>query len=186
MTTPCRFDWGYDREYAADGDSRYAAYLNQHSDDLGWAEDIADFTAVAWRIATGPIMVPPLVHHHPRITSATVYRSNWNGRLTGDVSLIVPAPSILATVRTPDHQWRTGRPTSYSGDYEALGDQDIAERPYLLAEARILWQLPTLDLPQHATVPANARFRVAVACLEAVVPAMNDHIQPLIAALENS
>jgi hypothetical protein len=55
-----------------------------------------------WEVATGPILVPPLVCSHPRILGARVERSGWNGEVIADVTLVSDRPQVLAHAKTAD------------------------------------------------------------------------------------
>jgi hypothetical protein len=39
-----------------------------------------EFARIAWRIATGPILAPPLVRSHPRVMDMGLQRSDWKAR----------------------------------------------------------------------------------------------------------
>ena len=75
----------------------------------------------AWRRATGPVMSPGYVRHHPRVLAARVERSGWDGGLVAGVTLVSPWPAQLQTalvraVRLGDRDvcWQDW-PTEYLG-----------------------------------------------------------------------
>ncbi|MFF7459342.1 hypothetical protein [Kitasatospora sp. NPDC008115] len=71
-----------DREQASDGYSRYGAYIAQHADDFqddGEPLRPVDFAAVAWAVATHPVMSPGYVDVRPDIQPLTVHR-DYDGR----------------------------------------------------------------------------------------------------------
>lgn len=187
---PFWIDWDYDRENASNGRSRYAHYLDaaRSFDEIYAGDPSVEFAAIAWRVANGPIMAPGLVRYHPRVITAEALRSDWNGRLVGSVRLVAPAPGQLAGVRTPDGSWyRDLRLDSWAGRYEGVGGQDLEYASFLTTEVQVLWQIPDSVLPRIAEVPpaGEARYRHAVACVEAIVAAFNRQIGPIIEAVES-
>jgi hypothetical protein len=186
-TDPFWIDHDYDRDYASNGRSRYAHYLNDAAGAFEeiWADDPAvEFAAVAWRVANGPIMSPGLVRHHPRIVETSALRSDWNGRLLGSVRLVAPCPRQLAGLRTPDGAWyRDLSLDSWSGRYEGVGGRELERAAYLTTEVQVLWQFPEGTLPRIAAVPpaGDQRYRLAVACVEALVAGFNRQIAPIVA-----
>ena len=104
-TRPFWFDWDYDADRADTGTrSRYGNYLYQRTksfEDI-WTDDKSiEFAATAWRIATSPILVPPLICGHPRVISVSLQRSEWDGEMIADVRLISPRPQPLIHTRPP-------------------------------------------------------------------------------------
>lgn len=191
MTTdPFWLDLDYDREYASNGRSRYARYLDDAAGPFAeiWADDpTVEFAAVAWRVANGPIMSPGLVRHHPRVISAEALRSDWNGQMVGSVRLVAPPPRQLADVRPADGGWyRDLSLDSWAGRYEGVGGRELEQSAYLTTEVQVLWQFFRV-LPPIAVVPpaGEERFRLAVACVEAIVGEFNRQVGPLIEAVES-
>jgi hypothetical protein len=193
MTAAFWFDWKYDENHADTGTgSRYGNYLyGRKASFREVAGDFYDdptvpFACLAWRIATGPIMAPPLVCSHQRIHAATVERSNWNGEATADVELVAPRPDALVGARPADGSYFADWPRSYSGHYEGIGEEDLTRKVYLLTQVRLLVQLPPGILPKIGEVPTAgpALFEQAVACLNALVGALNRELQPILDRLE--
>ncbi|MEU0521959.1 hypothetical protein [Streptosporangium sp. NPDC006007] len=68
--TAYRIDHDTDSDRASDGISRYSAYVRQNAGKFSWAfeeRDAVEFAAVAFEIASSPIMSPGYVLDHPRI-----------------------------------------------------------------------------------------------------------------------
>jgi hypothetical protein len=186
---PFWFDWDYDREYASGGNSRYAIYLRDRDQAFRefWTDDpTVEFAALAWRIATGPILVPPLVRFHPRILGAHLSRSGWNGEMVADVELVAPRPQPLTNAKTAGGGWYRDNEIGSWGRYEGVGEQDLTRHAYLTTTVQMLWQLPAGTLPTVAVVPdaGDALFRTAVECLEVLVGVLNREVGPVIDVLE--
>jgi hypothetical protein len=185
---PFWLDWEYDRNYASSGTSRYGNYLRERPESFAeiWYDDPSvEFASIAWRIATGPIMAPPLVRSHPRVVDVALGRSNWNGELIADVRLVSPRPKQLATARTANGDWWRDQHLNSWDEYDGIGEQELSHGAYLLTEVRLLWQLPAGTLPVVKEVPAGqgARFRQAVECLEVLVEVLNREVRPVIEAV---
>jgi hypothetical protein len=192
-TAPFWLDWAYDRRNADVGTrSRYGNYLG---DRIGWFERIdyddptTAFASTAWRIATGPIMAPPLVHCHERILGTTVQRNGWDGGMAVAVRLATPLPAALGDARPASGcRYRGyGGDGFFRGDFEGPSEEDLTKAAYLLAETQILWQLPTGTLPTISEVPASLPeiFELSAACLEAIVAGLNREVGPLLERLES-
>ena len=110
-----------DRDLASDGISRFGAYVRQSSalaecwdgtwEDPGTRQ--ARFAAAAWSTATGPVMAPGYVRHHPRVLTGKVACNAWDGTLNGLVRLVTPWPQPLAQSRAwhPADSWWEDWPT---------------------------------------------------------------------------
>lgn len=189
-TAPFWFDWDYDRSHADTGTrSRYGNYLYQRESEFReiWADDpTVDFAALAWRIATGPILVPPLVCSHRRVMGASVQRSNWDGEMVADVTVVSSRPQSLANAKTADGNYYRDYRIGAWDEYEGIDEQDLTRNSYLLTNVRLLWQLPAGTLSTIKEVPASSDelFRRAVECLEVLVSALNREVAPVIAQLE--
>lgn len=197
-TTPFWLDWDYDRRNADTGtSSRYGNYLRQ---DARWftlidyEEPASAFAAAAWRIATGPVMSPPLVRCHERILGTSVQRNDWDGGMIAAVTLASHCPVVLANAKPTAGGWYRGygrHDVFLRGDFEGPSEEDLAKgHPYLLHSSQVVWQLPPDALPPIHEVPtAPAEFyrlaRLAVACVEALVNGLNDEVGPLLERLES-
>lgn len=203
-------DRGYDREAASDGVSRYADYVGSRLywfRDAGcWEQDDSAprFAAEAWRIATGPVMVPGYVRCHPKVLNAEVERSEWDGSLLASVDLIAPWPQALQRSR----EWRDGKwwrdwPSETLGGDESYrwpSGQDLAASPYLLASASLRFAVPAGQLPRpparpaftelHGPQPTRDDLRVlaetAQRSVEVLAAELNRVIIPVLAALDLS
>lgn len=189
---PFWLDWKYDRANADTGTgSRYGNYLAQLTrlfDEIWYDDPSVEFAAVAWRVATGPIMSPPLVRRHPRISGVSVGRSDWNGEMTADVNLVSPRPAALHNAETASGGYYRGLHRNAWDEYDGIGEDDLTRNAYLLTEVRLLWQLPAGTLPTIKEVPtgSDAIFRQAVECLKALAGALNREVGPIIERLERS
>jgi hypothetical protein len=190
---PFWFDWDYDRTNADTGTkSRYGNYLNSRTHlfaeiaELGYDDPSVEFATLAWRVATGPIMAPPLVASHPRIMDVDVSRSNWNGEMIADVRLVSPRPQPLANARTAGGGYYYDYRRGAWDEYEGIGEQDLTRNAYLLTEVRLLWQLPVGTLPKVTEVPTRgaALYTQAVECLSVLVGLLNREVGPVIERLE--
>lgn len=187
---PFWIDLDHDYERASDGRSRYGAYIRERAGwftDIGTHQPTAEFAALAWRIATSPIMSPPLVHAHPRIISAVLSRSNYDGSLCAAVSVVAPLPQQLHRLRPADggyfRDWNTG----LFGGYEDVGEQDLATAPYLLTTVDLHTTIALTDVPAIESVPTGQLLVYqGIAVIESLLPVLNAHVGPLIEALEHS
>jgi hypothetical protein len=185
-------DRDYDQEHASDGVSRYGAYVLDGRFEL-WTDDdqAVELAVFAWRRATSPVMVPGYVRRHPRICTAQLERSDWDGTLVAMVDLVIPQPEPLSWIRSEalGRQWQdwpgewsfsTGRDTWYEP-----GTQDLARGPYLLATASLQFTVPSAGLakvPERPSAPlliAQCRDTVA-----ALVRSLNAIVTPVINRIE--
>jgi hypothetical protein len=192
-TCPFWLDWDHDRNGANIGtESRYGNYLSSRTSwfaEIDYEEPASAFAATAWRIATGPVMSPPLVHRHERILGVTLQRSRWDGGMLAAVRLATRRPEALADARTPLNRWYRGWGDNggfLRGDFDGPSEEDLTKGAYLLAETQVLWQLPADALPAISEVPTDPAeiFRLAVACVEALVAGLNREVGPLLERLE--
>lgn len=196
MTKPKAFwvDGDYDREYADDGVSRYAHYVNQHPPFTPWTDNDQDveLAVFAWERATGPIMAPGYVRRHPRILAARLERNEWDGSLAAAVDLITGWPAQLGQQpppTRPGHGWLSW-PTenlfaSNSIRYLDPSGKDLTKASYMLPSVSLRFNLATPALPWQ---PARAADFVTT-CQEAValvVSALNCAVDPVLEALESS
>jgi len=189
-TTPFWLDWDYDRDNADTGtQSRYGNYLRQDARlfaEIDYDDPAAAFAATAWRIATGPVMSPPLVRCHPRILGTVLQRNDWDGGMLAAVRLATGLPSTLAGARPADGGYYRGYGSTW-GPYDGPSEEDLTKGSYLLAEAQVLWQLPPGALPMICKVPTGQDeiFRLAAGCVRALVGELNRHVGPLLERLES-
>ena len=186
-------DWDYDQDRANTGTrSRYGNYLASRAGSFAEIDDddpTVAFARLAWRIATGPILAPPLVRSHPRVASTSLLRSDWNGEMIADVTLVSPRPHALAHFKTAGGgYYGDQRFDAWSGHYEGVSEEELERGPYLLTNVRLLWQLPPGTLPSIKEIPAggDALYRQAVECVEVLVAALNAEVEPAIARLERA
>lgn len=193
-TCPFWLDWPYDRDNADTGTkSRYGNYLRQ---DAKWFtlidfdEPATAFAATAWRIATGPIMSPPLVRRHERILGVTLQRSQWDGGMLAAVNLASHCPVVLANAKPTTGGWYRGyggHGAFLRGDFEGPHEEDLAKgNRYLLHSSQVVWQLPADTLPPIHEVPTDPGeiFQLAVGYVDALVVALNREVGPLLERLE--
>jgi hypothetical protein len=208
--TAFRVDGDYDQDSASDGVSRYGAYVRarldwfQNAGCWEWDDSAPRLAAVAWRIATGPVMAPGYVRCHPKIRKAEVERSEWDGSLLACVDLITPWPHALERSR----EWRGGKwwrdwPAETLIGHDAYywpSGEDLAKNPYLLASASLRFAVPSGQLPRPPAGPAfaepgappparedmRALAETAQRSVEVLAGELNRVIAPVLAALERS
>jgi hypothetical protein len=190
-------DYEYDSDHADHaGGSRYGDYIRNSQDWFAvcWDRDDpkADFAAAAWRIASGPVMSPGYVRHHPKILRAALERSDWDGRLLACVDLITPAPQALrqSSEWGGGRWWRDWPAESLIGReaYYEPGGEDLGRDPYILPSVSLRWAVPdraVLDPP--ADKPSLPELQHAAKhCVVALVAELNRTVNPVLAQLERS
>jgi hypothetical protein len=148
-------DHDYDREHASDGVSRYGAYLRDARfepwTDDGQHVELAEF---AWERATGPVMSPGFVRYHPRVLTARLARSDWDGSLVARVDVLTGRPEYLRRPCSDDvrgvwHDWPEEH--SLARDqivYYEPGAEELGRRGrYALASVSLRFTVPSGDLP---------------------------------------
>ena len=158
-------DCDYDRAHASDGISRYGAYLRDATFEP-WTDDdqAVEWAVFAWRRATRPVMSPGYVRYHPRVLSARLERSGWDGSLAAGVTLVSSWPedfksALVRAVRLGerDAYWQDW-PTEYRGVeatcYFEPSEADIASRLYLLTTVSLQFTVPSAALPQPPATSA--------------------------------
>lgn len=189
-TAPLPFVIGrdYDTEMASDGHSRYGAYIREAAarDTYAWDLDDgrAEWSAMAWRAATPPVMAPGYVRYHHLIQGARVYRSDWDGSLLAAVSLATPPPAPLASLRG----WRDWPTERSGGEYVPVApyEEQIGKATgggYILTTADLVFPLgvPLPGLPAAPDAPDLAHR--AAEAVGVLVGALNDVVSPIIDAL---
>jgi len=185
-------DHEYDREQASDGTSRYGAYLRNTTFEPWTDNDQAvEWAVFAWRRATGPVMSPGYVRCHPRVLSARLERSGWDGSLAARANLVSSWPEHLKTplaraVRLGDRDvyWQDW-PAEYRGgdtvSYYEPGEADIAARPYLLTTLSLQFTVPSAALPEPPAT-STALLSAGQLAVDAVMAELNRIVGPVLAA----
>jgi hypothetical protein len=190
-------DQEYDRDQASDGISRFGAYVRQSTAlaecwDGTWDDPATrqvQFAAAAWSTATGPVMAPGYVRHHPRVLTGTVTCNAWDGTLNGVVRLVTPWPQPLAQSRAwhpADCGWDDWPTRPYGGDtvyYREPGDDETAARRYLMASAALIFPLSARALPTAPTGPRDDLEDRAREAVRVLTRAMNGVVAPVIEIL---
>jgi hypothetical protein len=186
-------DYTYDADNADSGTgSRYGNYLRMNRrqfDDMWTDERTVEFAAIAWRIATGPVMAPPFVHEHPLIMSASLERSGWDGSLIASVVFASARPQALARPRRHDGrewaQWDFPYPgRSFLADPPlTITEEQAASRPYLVTTSQAVFPVPTGSLPRVPD-PIRALTSLATATVESLVELLNREMNPLLEAVD--
>jgi hypothetical protein len=149
----------------------------------------------AWQRATGPVMSPGYVRYHPRVLSAHLERSGWDGSLVAGVNLVSPWPdqltkTLVRAVRLGDKdaywqdwptEYRSGDATCYYGPSEA----DIAARPYLLTTISLQFTVPSGSLPTPPT-SITAWLGAGQQAVAIVVAELNRIVGPVLSAGDTS
>jgi hypothetical protein len=191
-------DRAYDRDQASDGVSRYGAYIRQAASvaecwDGTWDDAQvrrARFAEAAWATATGPVMAPGYVRHHPRVLRGRVAYNAWDGTLNGLVRVVTPWPQALAQSRawhSGGARWRDWPVESFGGRdvlYREPGEDEAAGHRYLMASAALIFPLPIDGLPAAPSGPGDDVEDAAREAVRVLVTAMNAVVTPVIEALE--
>jgi hypothetical protein len=193
-------DYEYDREQASDGISRYGAYVRKATtlaqcwdgtrEDPGTRQ--ARFAAAAWSTATGPVMAPGYVRHHPRVLAGRVACNAWDGTLNGLVRVVTPWPQPLAQSRawhSGDSWWEDWPAGPFGGGtvyYREPDDDETATRPYLMASAALIFPLSARMLPAAPAGPRDDLEERAREAVRVLTGAMNGVVAPVIETLERS
>jgi hypothetical protein len=185
-------DRAYDREYASDGISRYGAYLRDATFEPWTDNDQAvEWVVFAWRRATGPVMSPGYVRYHPRVLSAQLERSGWDGNLVAGVTFVSSWPqqfntALARSVKLDDkdaywQDWPTESRGGSSYYYEPT-EADLAARPYLLTTLSLQFTVPSPALPQPPATP-TAQLMAGQHAVATVVAELNRIVGPVLAAV---
>jgi hypothetical protein len=185
-------DTNYDREFASDGISRYGAYLRDATFEPWTDHDQAvEWAVFAWERATGPVMSPGYVRCHPRVLTARVERSGWDGSLIAAVTLVSAWPEQLSgmltrAVRLGEREayWQDW-PAEYRGGgitcYYEPSEADIAARPYLLTTVSVQFTVPSDALPDPPAGSA-ARLEGGRQAVAVVLAELNQVVGPVLSA----
>jgi hypothetical protein len=193
-TAPTAFwvDRDYDREYASDGISRYGAYLRDTTFEP-WADNdrAVEWAVFAWERATGPVMSPGYVRYHPRVLSARLERSGWDGSLAACVTLVSCWPEQFGTALASgvrlgdkDSYWQDW-PAEYRGGgticYYEPSEADVAARPYLLTTVSLQFTVSPAALPDPPAT-STARLNAGQRAVAVVLAELNRIAGPVLAA----
>lgn len=184
-------DYDHDRKSASDGVSRFHAYVRDRAHQLrqecDWCEDpTVPFAVGVWRIARGPVMVPPLVDSDSRVLNAALSRASWDGSLLADVTVIVPNPTALHNVRPVKGGWFRGwEYDRFQECFEGPTEEQVTRGPALLTTTQLITALPADGLPKLSEFPAGDLERTAWQAIEALVPLLNQHVRPVLDALDD-
>ncbi len=190
-------DDDYDHDQASDGISRYNRYLRDRAASIAEIANFYDdvtvpFAVRAWEIANGPIMAPGLVRRHGRVDGVTLTRSEWDGELIANVSLVVPAPSVLRNATDPDGRWyKDRRRNSWANNnFEGVTGEDLAQPGgYLVTTSEVIWRLGAANLPTggwQAGDPLMVLYSRSWDCVTEIVRQLDRQITPLVEQLEKS
>jgi hypothetical protein len=185
-------DQGYDREHASDGVSRYAAYIRRAPFDPWTDHDQAVELAVfAWAQATTPVMSPGYVRYHPRILTAQLARSDWDGSLIARVDVLTSQPDHVRRTVGRAGSWNDW-PSEYSFGSDQIvyyepGTEDLARGPYLLASASLRFTVPSAVLEQppvqwrgRGEYAPDALAGACAAAVAVVVMELNSFVGPVL------
>jgi hypothetical protein len=185
-------DRDYDREHASDGVSRYGAYVRDAVFEPWTDDQTVELAEFAWRRATGPVMSPGYIRRHPRICTALLERSDWDGSLLAMVDLVIgqreplrylPAGDDLATWRDWPAEF------SFSTGYDQWhdpGGEELARGPYLLCQASLRFTVPATGLARPPAQPSTALL--VAQCrdtITALVRTLNAIVSPVIARIDD-
>lgn len=193
-------DQEYNRDQASDGISRFGAYVRKSSalaecwdgtwDDPGIRQ--VRFAAAAWSTATGPVMAPGYVRHHPRVLAGRVAYNAWDGTLNGLVRLVTPWPQPLARScvwHSADSWWEDWPTQPYGGEavyYRKPDEDEVAARRYLMASVALIFPLSPKALPAALAGPRDDLEDRAREAVRVLTSAMNGVVAPVIEILEQS
>ncbi|MEV4611667.1 hypothetical protein AB0K43_03565 [Kitasatospora sp. NPDC049258] len=168
-------DDSYDRSRASDGDSRYGAYLALHPhllNDDGEPLRPVSFAAVAWMVATSPIMAPGYVRVRPDLHAITAVITD-DGRL---------ALRITVPLRHHALTHRPGRVLDWQREHNPWADQrwaaletpEPSDRTAVLVTADLIVPVPDrLLITPGTTRPGPAMTRAAKAAVRALAGIAN-------------
>jgi hypothetical protein len=172
MTDVFWIDAEYDRDQSSDGISRYGAYVRQ-----GWSgpwcgeSRPAELASFAWRRATGPVMAPGYVRMHPRVRSASLGISDWDGSLIAAVDLIAPQPKDFRYLRSDRGTWKDWPAEGWRDlrYHEPYGDE-LDGKCFLLTTIGLRFTVPAGDLPAvpGEGEPLFTTDQLVAACTKAV------------------
>ncbi|MGW6916682.1 hypothetical protein ACWGB8_23075 [Kitasatospora sp. NPDC054939] len=173
-----------DRDHAPDGRSRYGAHIAQYADDFhedGQPLRPVDFAALAWSLATFPVMSPGYMTMRPDV-HIDVYRDhNGGATFCAKVGL-----RHAALARRPDHRlhardWERVPAQWPDGAWPVLVNPERTDRPAVLLTATILLPIPDHVLIRPTTArPGRTLTWEAKAVIASLADHANQHLTPLV------
>lgn len=185
----------YDRDNASDGHSRYGAYLRQNanlfrdawSDEPRPVEDPAEFAVHAWRVATGPIMVPGYVQVRPDLHGITLHRDQDDHALYADIHVPLRHHHIGGNTKRFPYAWQDWEKESSWGEdgrYRGQLEPQPGKKPAVLATAIV--RVPGRDWPS-LPVPSAYEGRTLVnearEAVSLVAAYINETAGPMVALI---
>ncbi|MER5350686.1 hypothetical protein ABT093_10175 [Kitasatospora sp. NPDC002551] len=170
-----------DREQASDGHSRFGAYIAHHAEDFhdgGEPLRPVDFAAVAWSVATFPVMSPGYVDVRPDVHPFTVHRGHDGGAfLCAKVGL---RHRDLAR-RLFALDWERDPWGSRDDPWPVLVAPERTDRPTVLVAATLLVPVPDHILLQPTVCrPGRTLTHEAKQVVAALAAHANEHLAPLV------
>ncbi|MFF7454772.1 hypothetical protein [Kitasatospora sp. NPDC008115] len=174
-----------DREQATDGHSRYGAYIGQHADDFhddGQPLRPVNFAAVAWSVATSPVMSPGYVDVRPDVQPLTIHL-DYDGRpvLSAKVGLRRQDLAHRPNSQLRALDWERD-PWSHPDDkWPVLVGPEITDRPAVLLAATVLVPVPdSILLQPTAARPGRTLTHEAKQVVAALAAHANRVLAPLV------
>ncbi|WP_051812608.1 hypothetical protein [Kitasatospora sp. MBT63] len=170
-------DDDHDRSHASGNHSRYGAHLAQHLhllNDDGEPPRPVDFAAIAWLVATGPIMAPGYVRIRPDLHALTTFVAD-DHRLA--LRIAVPLRHHTLTRRpTRTLDWERQHNPWHDQRWACFDGPELADRPALLVTADLLIPVPDrLLITPTTTRPGTTLTRDAKAAVRALAGYANAH-----------
>ncbi|MGW7445646.1 hypothetical protein [Kitasatospora sp. NPDC054795] len=173
-----------DREQASDSHSRYGTYLARHAEDFhedGEPLRPVDFAAVAWSVATFPVMAPGYVAVRPDVHPLTVRRDHDGRAVLGTKvglqhgDLARRPAGRLRTLDWERNPWHAHEP------WPVLIGPDRTDRPAVLVTATLLVPVPDSILVQPtAARPGRTLTHEAKQAVAALAAHANSTLAPLV------
>ncbi|WP_327678555.1 hypothetical protein [Kitasatospora sp. NBC_00458] len=174
-----------DREQASDGHSRYGAYLADYAADFhedGQPLGPVDFAAVAWSVATTPVMAPGYVAVRPDVQPLTVRRDHDGRAVLG--AAVGLRHGHLA--RRPDSRlraldWERNPWDRPDEPWPVLIGPESTDRPAVLLTATLFVPIPDGILLRPTTArPGRTLTHEAKQVVAALAAHTNDALAPLV------
>jgi hypothetical protein len=177
-------DEDYDRDYAADGISRFGGYVRQRAhlfvDDWEPLSPVT-FAVTVWTVANGPVMSPGYVRIRESIGGVSCRHGDEPGLLLAEVDIRLPWPAAMHGAEC------LGGWGSWSGAGSAVDDesgQPDERRPALLVSARLRIPIPEALLPVPSRF-AGLDVSVAKRAVAVICEQVNAHAGPAVASLRS-